>query len=86
MGNSGANRLELAPAETGLSTKAGPGRPRSKSGESSAKSAALVDDVFVRHHVEDLIKCVESDRQRKKSIFGGAVNHRMSEATSRFNL
>jgi hypothetical protein len=75
MGNSGANRLELAPAETGLSTKAGPGRPRSKSRESSAKSAALVDDVFVRHHVEDLIKCVESDRQRKKSIFGGAVNH-----------
>lgn len=75
MGNSGANRLEQPPAENDLSTKAGPGQPRSKSRKSSAKSAALVDEVFVRHHVEGLIERIEKETKKKKSVFAGLVNH-----------
>ena len=54
MWNSGPNRPELPRAENDSSTKAGPGHPSGKSRKSSAKSVALVEDVFVRHHVEDL--------------------------------
>jgi hypothetical protein len=75
MGSSGADTLELPTEENDLPSKTWPRRGRGKLPKTSPKSVALVEDVFVRHHVEDLIKRVENDRQRKKSIFGGVVNH-----------